>query len=272
MALGAPCAINSWSDLTFKGMHTVIVVQFYHPDDGAIVREQIAFSKALRGVDVHLTFRNIFNDVWPWVDPVTFLEGACGIILGGSTALFDGNLKRVAGDHNDALFAHDRMKDLLHYISEHDVPTLGICFGHQLLAEYHGAPIVRDTAQAKIGTHEVMRAEQVDDDCLFSCLPETFYAQYIHKDAVTELPRGAHVVAHGARCNYAALRYGKNRYTVQFHPEFDHHHMQRVATAHPDYVQDLSPVDSLVIEESPHTAAILRGFVARCKAFDYHAV
>jgi GMP synthase (glutamine-hydrolysing) len=209
--------------------------------------------------------------VWAWTDPVTFLEGACGIILGGSTALFDGNLRKVAGDHNDALFAHDRMKELLHFISKHDVPTLGICFGHQLLAEYHGAPIMRDDAQAKIGTHAVVRAMDTDDDCLFSCLPETFNVQYIHKDAVTALPSGAQVVAHGSHCTYAALRYGKNRYTVQFHPEFDHHQMKRVATAHPDYVLDLSPVDSLVIEESPHAATILREFVARCASSDYNA-
>lgn len=90
-----------------------------------------------------------------------------------------------------------------------------------------------------------------------------FNAQYIHKDAVTTLPEGAHVVASAPNCSFAALRYGKNRYTFQFHPEFDRETMERVMHARPEYVID-NRSDMSNVDESDQTAILLNAFVNKC--------
>lgn len=243
-------------------MKRIIVIQFYHSDDAAIIREQHNFQKAITGTDARLEYRNIFSDAWAWDSPSDFLSGSYGLILGGSTAFFDGDLRHVSEYRNDAKYAYERLKPLLNYINTHDFPTLGICFGHQIIAHHHRAPVVRDREQGKVGTHTVTRAPHLEDDCMFMNMPAEFKAQYIHKDAVTTLPHGAHIVASGPKCTFAALRYGKNRYTVQFHPEFDRETMERVMTARPEYVAATGP-DASSLDES-NTRHLLNTFVQRC--------
>lgn len=130
---------------------SIIVVQFYHHDDPAIAREQANFRKTIINSSVHLEYRNIFSDVWQWNSPHDFLKGYYGLILGGSTAFFDGDLRHVSEYRNDAKHAYERLKHLLDYVAQHDVPMLGICFGHQITAHHHRASVVRDREQAKVG-------------------------------------------------------------------------------------------------------------------------
>lgn len=245
----------------------IIVVQFYHHDDPAIAREQENFRKTIKNDSVHLEFRNIFSDVWPWDAPEDFLKSSYGLILGGSTAFFDGDLRHVSEYRNDAKHAYERLKHLLDYVAYRDIPMLGICFGHQITAHHHRASVVRDRQQAKVGTHRVARAPHLDEDCIFMNVPHEFNAQYIHKDAVTTLPEGAHIVASGPHCSFAALRYGKNRYTFQFHPEFSKDTMERVMHARPEYIID-NRVDMSNVAESDHTAVLLNAFINKCVSRD----
>jgi len=97
---------------------------------------------------------------------------------------------------------------------ERDLPTLGICWGHQLLADVLGGTV------ESMGEYELgYRTVRHDGDDIFDGVPEEFTVFTTHSDAVTELPPDADLVAendygvHGFRCGDVC--------GLQSHPEYD---------------------------------------------------
>jgi GMP synthase (glutamine-hydrolysing) len=108
-------------------------------------------------------------------------------------------------------------KQLVRELLDRGTPTLGVCFGSQLLAEAAGAE-VRRAAQPEIGWHEVELTAEGRADPLLGFLPQRFESlQYHHYEWL--LPPGAVELARSARC-LQAFRLGERPvWGVQFHPE-----------------------------------------------------
>ena len=103
-------------------------------------------------------------------------------------------------------------------IFELGVPTLGICYGMQLMALDLGGEVAR-TGASEFGK-TALRAEP---GALFSDLPEEQTVWMSHRDAVVAPPRGATVVAGSASTPVAAFEDpARQLYGVQFHPEVVH--------------------------------------------------
>ncbi len=103
-------------------------------------------------------------------------------------------------------------------IFELGVPTLGICYGMQLMALDLGGEVAR-TGASEFGK-TALRAEP---GALFSDLPEEQTVWMSHRDAVVAPPRGAAVVAGSAATPVAAFEDpARQLYGVQFHPEVVH--------------------------------------------------
>jgi GMP synthase (glutamine-hydrolysing) len=103
-------------------------------------------------------------------------------------------------------------------VIEAQVPLLGICFGHQLIAQALGGNVRKNPRGREIGTVEVTT---LAPDPLFEGLPDRFLANATHVDTVADLPPGATVVASTALEPHAALAFGALVRGVQFHPEID---------------------------------------------------
>jgi len=95
------------------------------------------------------------------------------------------------------------------------LPVLGVCWGHQLLAQMLGGT-VEDRGEYELGYVEI---EQVEDDPLFDGVPNVFVAFATHSDEVMSLPDDVTVLARNAD-GIQAFRKG-HVYGVQFHPEYD---------------------------------------------------
>jgi GMP synthase (glutamine-hydrolysing) len=102
------------------------------------------------------------------------------------------------------------------------VPTLGICWGHQFVAQALGGRVVAMTGH-ELGYREVRR---FGDDPLFEGIPRRFTSFQTHGDRVAELPPGSVELARND-VGVQAFRVGAS-YGVQFHPEYDRETAVRV--------------------------------------------
>jgi GMP synthase-like glutamine amidotransferase len=101
------------------------------------------------------------------------------------------------------------------------VPVIGICFGHQILAEALGGRVVKSDKGWALGVQDY---DLVARPGWMAGLPDRFAVRALHQDQVVELPPGATVLARSPQCAYAAIAYGDpeapDAITLQPHPEF----------------------------------------------------
>ncbi len=97
------------------------------------------------------------------------------------------------------------------------VPVLGVCWGHQLLAQAVGGEVDPMGGTGELGYETVRRTEA--EDLLFDGIGPAFVAFETHTDEVTALPAAATPLAETDRA-LQAFRV-ENAWGVQFHPEYD---------------------------------------------------
>ncbi len=98
------------------------------------------------------------------------------------------------------------------------VPTLGICYGMQLMARDLGGAVER-TGVSEFGKTEL----EATESALFHDLPPEQIVWMSHRDSVTKPPTGAEVTASSPTTPIAAFEQRERRlYGVQFHPEVVH--------------------------------------------------
>ncbi len=95
------------------------------------------------------------------------------------------------------------------------LPCLGVCWGHQLLADVLGGDVEHMGAY-ELGYSEI---ERVGDSRLLEGVSRRFTCFTSHEDEVTALPPGARPLAENEYSNHG---FRKDRvFGVQFHPEYD---------------------------------------------------
>lgn len=98
---------------------------------------------------------------------------------------------------------------------------LGICYGHQLLAQALGGTVGFHPGGMELGTHAITLKPAAEDYRLLSGLPKKFNANLSHSQTVQEAPAGAVNLASSFYEPNQILAYGDKVITLQFHPEFD---------------------------------------------------
>jgi GMP synthase (glutamine-hydrolysing) len=101
------------------------------------------------------------------------------------------------------------------------IPTLGICFGHQLLAYALGGEVGSNPHGLEYGTCDVALHEPAREDILLGGLPRSIRVHFCHAQSVLRLPADAVRLASNAKGDNQAFRLGDHVWGVQFHPEFN---------------------------------------------------
>lgn len=107
---------------------------------------------------------------------------------------------------------------IAHWVRDLGRPYLGICLGHQLLAEALGGRVGL-MAMPEVGMRSVALNPAGRRDRFFDGLGPDLETLQWHGAEVAEVPAGAEVLASSPLCPVQAMRFGRHAYGLQFHVE-----------------------------------------------------
>ncbi len=154
--------------------------------------------------------------------------------------------------------------DYLQAAQARQLPILGVCYGHQLLAWAFAGEVGFHPMGREIGTFGITLTAASASDPLFQGTTKQFEVQVSHQQSVLRLPQQAVLLAKNSFEPHHAFRLGKTTWGVQFHPEFSagilrayiQERSETIAAEGLDVEQLLSRV-----EETPQSAELLKRFI-----------
>ena len=145
----------------------------------------------------------VLANIYPPLVAAKDLKRIKGLILsGGPNSVYD----QTAVKYNSQLF-------------KMGVPILGLCYGHQLIAQHLGGQVQK----GKVKEYGFANLEKLAEGKILSGVPKSSKIWMSHGDSVSQLPAGFINCAQTPDCNVAAMACAKkNIYGLQFHPEVAH--------------------------------------------------
>ncbi|MFC1628310.1 glutamine-hydrolyzing GMP synthase [Gemmatimonadota bacterium] len=145
----------------------------------------------------------MYSEIMPPDIESEVLENAVGIILsGGPSSVYDPGQP----PYNAELF-------------EHDIPILGLCYGHHLLAQQMGGQVARGDVR-EFGSAAL---RIISDKGPLKGLSDREEVWMSHGDQIVDLPEGFEILGSTDDCRVAAMGDASRRlYGFQFHPEVTH--------------------------------------------------
>ncbi len=145
----------------------------------------------------------IYAEVAPSETPASELAGRRGIIIsGGPSSVYDAGSPTL-----DQATLHS------------GTPTLGICYGQQLMAHL----LAGDVRKGEKGEYGFAPLEITAESVLFKGISKFQQVWMSHRDQVAAAPAGFDVLGRTPTCAIAAIgSLEKRQFAVQFHPEVAH--------------------------------------------------
>jgi GMP synthase-like glutamine amidotransferase len=110
------------------------------------------------------------------------------------------------------------LEDFIRRVYAADLPLVGICFGHQIIAQAMGGRVEKFAGGWAVGRQH------------YQINGHDYALNAWHQDQVTIRPDAATLVGTSDFCTNAALVYDSRIFTVQPHPEFDRQVIDGLAT------------------------------------------
>jgi len=119
------------------------------------------------------------------------------------------------------------LMDFVRQVYAQGIPMIGICFGHQLLAQALGGKVIKSEKGWSLGVSEYQMQKHY---AWMEEATDSFSIQAYHQDQVVELPENTEVIARSDFCPYAALSFNDKAISFQGHPEFDASYTKELLT------------------------------------------
>lgn len=140
------------------------------------------------------------------------------------------------------------------WVMELKRPYLGVCLGHQLLAEALGGKVT-PMQMPEVGLADVAFTPEGKADPLLAGLGEGVLTFQWHGAEISTMPEGAVILAKNPACATQAIRWGDHAYGLQYHVEI-------TPTTVPDWESVPAYAESLQVALGPEKAARLQETVA----------
>ncbi|PWF26444.1 glutamine amidotransferase-related protein [Ancrocorticia populi] len=140
-----------------------------------------------------------------------------GVFISGSPYNY---LTPLAQKSPEQVRVESQLLPLAKTLVDQDIPTLGLCYGLQILALAAGGTLTREFSEdmqpVRVSLTEAGRKDPVTGQ-----LPETFIEYVAHAESVGEQPENMEVLASSTGCPVQLARIKSNIYGTQHHPEID---------------------------------------------------
>jgi len=233
-------------------MKTLLIINVGQPPEQQLEKYgdfELWAYRAIEQENIKVTFLDGVNK------PVPDYDSLAGVIIMGSLAMVT--------EKTDWML---RLSQNIVELTERKIPLLGICFGHQLIAQALGGTVAYNPKGLEIGTVELSCNPAASNDTLFSAIPQNFSAQTVHFQSVMSLPPGAVCLAKSDLDSHHAFRAGTYTWGVQFHPEFTPDIMQDSLDGLKENVSDTYSDKVKQISDTAHARQVLVRFAQMCKS------
>ena len=152
-----------------------------------------------------------------------------------------------------------RLKELVRDIYRAGVPLVGICFGHQVVAEALGGRVAKAATGWGVGVHDVTITRRED---WMEPFASTVGLLYLHQDQVVELPPGAVLLGQSQHCPVAIYRIDQQILCIQAHPELSRQYLAAVLDDRRPRIGDAKVDAALAVLDGPtHELLVARWIV-----------
>jgi GMP synthase-like glutamine amidotransferase len=164
-----------------------------------------------------------------------------------------------ASVYDDAQWIRDT-ETFIRKVADSEIPFVGICFGHQLLAQTFGAEVKRAPVGWGVGVlpMDVTRAE----DWMSPALP-TVRMQYMHADQVLAPPDGSTLLGSAPHCPVGMFQHGPRMLGIEAHPEFPAAYARALIEDRRARIGEQAADDALARVEAPVDSGAVGGWIAR---------
>ncbi len=204
--------------------------------------------RTIREIDIEVSFLDGVNNELPDYDSLA------GVIIMGSLSMVTEKAEWMM-----------RLSKNIVEMTERKIPLLGICFGHQLIAQALGGQVGYNPNGLEIGTAQLTCHPSAAKDVLFDEVPENFSAQTVHFQSVLQLPHNAICLAKSDLDPHHAFRIGNYTWGVQFHPEFTPEIMQDSIIGMAQHLGELLDTKIEQVSNTIHAKQVLIRFARLCQ-------
>ena len=106
------------------------------------------------------------------------------------------------------------LEQFVREVAKEQIPFVGVCFGHQLIAKALGGTVVESERGWGVGAKKVEVKGDVGLGSSYTVLTS-------HQDQIDSLPPGAEILGWNEHCPVSMLGVGENMIGIQGHPEFE---------------------------------------------------
>ncbi|MFO7528713.1 MAG: glutamine amidotransferase [Marinobacter sp.] len=201
------------------------------------------FKQLFKKVNAKLKYEvfDVIDGQWP-----EYIDSCDGWLITGS----------ASGVYENTPWMQQLKKWIVH-AHEKGIPMVGICFGHQIIADVFAGKVERFNGGWSLGP----QSYAMKDDAILGKANITLNA--VHQDQVIEKPINAQCLASSDFCEYAILMYGDSILTIQAHPEFTNEYEADLLELHKGQAIALEPSQQALSLLQPNPPKLDELIVAR---------